>query len=659
MTNMITKICSFGMDGFIIPMMKYFVGEGYLPNFSRLLKEGSVNQTQPDFPVWTPTNWATLSTGAHTGTHGASRWSVDAEDGSRIDSFDGRAITAERIWNALERKGMKSIAVHYPAAEPSGIEIGYSCDGFGHPGYSHTSYEIAPAQAYTTEENPENVEFEHDGTAFRSDRQGIVSIPPLQSARGWHNLPGEGLPPLSSKIKIISSDGDSNFYYLLVLGQEDSGYDHVLICRAKDAGSVIASTSVGEWSDWVIQDFTIHSRQQRASVRFKLMNLSSDGSLLKLYRTQVTFADGFTNPPELAEQIISRFGPYQEHASFTPFETRMTDFETALSECEYQGLWFADIANFMLHEENCTFFICHWHLFDYLNHLYLNMADPVCPGYDQSLSDQHLGYFRKAYQVADKILGRLLEAADTQTVISIISDHGAYPDERVANIRKFLYEKGFLVLKPGVDICATIDQDWVSEQDIDWKKTRAYLKAEKGFDIFINASADDEFSLIERQLLRALRTWVDEEVGRTPIAVALPKRDAYLLNQWGDQCGDVVFAWDHGYVSGYLGQWKSIQGGGTVGAPEEFGAHHGGFIPTESKISSTFGSFMLMGSGIKAGYERSTGRFGYIHAVDIVPTYCHMLGVDPPAQSQGAIARDIFEGHNINFDRFSQKACTE
>ena len=652
---MTTKICSFGMDGFIIPMMKHFVGDGSLPNFDRLLKEGSVNQTQPDFPVWTPTNWATLSTGAHTGTHGASRWSVDAEDGSRIDSFDGRALAAERIWNALERKGLKSIAVHYPAAEPSGIGIGYSFDGFGHPGYSHTSYEIAPAQSYTTEENPENVEFEHDGTAFRSDRQGIVSIPPLQSARGWKNLPMEGLRPLSSEIEIISSDGDRNCFYLLVVGPTNSGYDHVLICGEKDAESVIARSSAGQWSDWIVQDFTTKSRPQRASVRFKLMDLSSDGSLLKLYRSQVTFADGFTHPPELAEQIISRFGPYQEHASFTPFITRMTDFETALSECEYQGLWFADVANFMLHEKDCTFFICHWHLFDYLNHLYLNLADPVCPGYDPGLSDQYLEYFRKAYQVADRILGRLLEAADTRTVISIISDHGAYPDERVANIRKFLYEKGFLILKPGVDIRATIDQDWVSEQDIDWKKTKAYLKAEKGFDIYINAPAGDEFSLIERQLIRALRTWIDEEAGRTPIAIALPKRDAYLLNQWGDQCGDVVFAWDHGYVSGYLGQWKSIQGAGAVGAPEEYGAHHGGFIPTESEISSTFGSFMLMGSGIKTGYERNTGRFGYIHAVDIVPTYCHMLGVDPPAQCQGAIVRDIFKGHNMNFDRVSRK----
>ena len=81
------KIYAYGMDGFIVPMMKKFVAEGCLPNFERMLRQGTVNQTLPSFPVWTPTNWATLSTGAHTGTHGVSRWSVEVSPGNRINSF--------------------------------------------------------------------------------------------------------------------------------------------------------------------------------------------------------------------------------------------------------------------------------------------------------------------------------------------------------------------------------------------------------------------------------------------------------------------------------------------------------------------------------------------------------------------------------------------
>ena len=643
---MTKKIYAYGMDGFIIPMMKRFATEGHLPNFARMLKEGTVNQTLPSFPVWTPTNWATLSTGAHTGTHGVSRWRVESEPGKRIDSFSGPAVNAERIWNALEKEGLKSVAVHYPAAHPSGVTSGFVVDGFGHPGHAWTDYEIAACQAYTTTESEaKSVQMDHDGTAVRREQQSIEHIPPLSPAAGWGDLPLSKSPPLESSIEVQARIGDDlTVFPILVIDSRGDGYDKVIVCSKKDVGSRIAESEVGDWSDWWIGDFRIDGRSQTASVRFKLLELSPDGGRLKLYRTQVTYADGFTYPDDLAHDLIERFGPYQEHASMTPYDSGMADFDTALEECEYQGLWFADVANYMLKEKACSFFMCHWHLFDYLNHIHLNDVDPVCPGYDPKNADKAMDYFRRAYEVGDRILGKIWKAADSDTYVGVVSDHGASPDVRIANIRKFLHDSGFTVLKNGHD---RVERDQVLEEDIDWEKTRAYLKDDKGFDIFINAEPGEEFDRIERELILALRTWVDEEVGRTPVAIALPKRDAYILGQWGDQCGDVIFAWEHGYVSGYYGQWEGIVGGGAVGAPKVYGAHHGGFIPTQSETSSSLGSLMLAGADIKKSYERPTETLGYIHAVDVVPTFCHILGVAPPAQSQGAIAYDLFEGHEM------------
>ncbi len=652
------RICAFGMDGFIVPMMRHFAREGGLPNFSRMLEEGTVNQTEPDFPVWTPTNWATLSTGAHTGTHGASRWSVDVSPGRRIDSFDGRALKAERIWNALERAGLATAALHYPAADPSGVERGYAIDGFGHPSFSRTPYEVAPCQAYTTSRVAEGARFDHDGTAIRGDQMFVTPIPAPRPAQGWKGLPEEGapergasggsLPPLETVIEFRSrTGGDGYSFPVLVLGGEREGYDRVRICRERDGGAQVAETRVGEWSEWAVETFTIDGRGQRASLRFKLMELSPDGRSLKLYRTQITYADGFTRPRELAGDLVSRFGPYQEHASMIPYRQDMVDFDTALEECEYQGMWFAEVANHMLHERGCALFMCHWHLFDYINHIFLNFVDPVCPGYDPGQAQRYMDYFRRSYRVADRILGRLWEAADaadSETYVGVISDHGAYPDVRVANIRRFLHEQGFLVLRDGA---SGLDEDFVREEDIDWDRTTAYLKAEKGFDIYINSEPGPRFREIERDLLRALRTWVDEEAGQTPVAVALPRRDAYILGQWGDQCGDVVFVWDHDYVSGYLAQWLSIRGGGAAGAPQVYGAHHGGFLPTDNGFSSSFGTFILAGEGLKRGYERPAGDLGYIHAVDVVPTLCRLLDVAPPAQSQGAVAYDLLEGDEM------------
>ena len=217
----------------------------------------------------------------------------------------------------------------------------------------------------------------------------------------------------------------------------------------------------------------------------------------------------------------------------------MTDFDTALEECEYQGLWFADVANYMLHEKDASFFICHWHLYDYINHIHLDGVDPVCPAYDPNKADDIMHLFRKAYIVGDKILKRMWDAADDTTYVGVLSDHGASPDVRIANIRKFLHDSGFTVLKE--DASDGVERDEVLEREIDFEKTRAYLKDDKGFDIWINAEPGPKFDEIERDLLLALRTWVDEDIGRNVIAIALPRRDAYILGQWGDQCGDVIF----------------------------------------------------------------------------------------------------------------------
>ena len=71
----------------------------------------------------------------------------------------------------------------------------------------------------------------------------------------------------------------------------------------------------------------------------------------------------------------------------------------------------------------------------------------------------------------------------------------------------------------------------------------------------------------------------------------------------------------------------------------------------DNGFSSTFGSFLLAGPGLKQGYERPRDRLGYIQAVDVVPTLCHILDIDPPAQSQGAVARDLFQGHEMIRER--------
>ncbi len=650
---MAKKIYAYGMDGLVLPMVRHFANEGSLPAFAQLLKDGTSNQTYCSLPVWTPTNWATLSTGAHTGTHQVSTWETTLAANYDIDSFDGRSNRAERMWNALERAGLKGAALHYPGAHPSGYNSSSVIDGLGHPGHAHSDFEVAACQSYETGPGSRNdFMIGHDGAPVPGSRS-IESIPSLVQAVDWENLPASHKPPLETQLTITSRFGNSaQTYHILVTASRDR-YDLVHFFRRKNGHQslALASASSSQWTAWFTDEFVQPDETVTAALRFKIMNLDPGGNNLKLYRSQITYTQGFCyGNNELEKTLIDRFGPYLEHASMIPYTAGMTDFETALEECEYQGNWFAQVGHYMLTEGDCTYFTCHWHLFDYLNHIHLADVDPVCPGFDPSRQEGAMDLFRQAYTVGDGIVARMQESqreyGQHEFFVGVLADHGAYPDVRVVNVRKFLYDTGFLVLKNG-EACIAQDQDRIPHTEIDWNRTKAYLPR-RGFDIKINAEPDSkQFQAIERKLLTALRTWTDDETGQTVVAIALPKRDAYILGQWGEQCGDVVFVYDHDYVSGYYPQWKGIQGGGNVGAPLEFGAHHGGFLPTDNGFSSSFGAFILGGPGLKQGYERDTDQLGFIQAVDVVPTLCHLLDIRPPRQSQGAIAYDLWQGHSM------------
>ena len=111
-----------GVDAVIYPLVHRFIGEGLLPNLKRLITEGASSEAACCIPPYTPTNWATLATGSWPDTHGAGNWVDykvgDIQGGPGMSTFDSRAITAETIWEAAERAGMKSLCAAYPSAYP-------------------------------------------------------------------------------------------------------------------------------------------------------------------------------------------------------------------------------------------------------------------------------------------------------------------------------------------------------------------------------------------------------------------------------------------------------------------------------------------------------------------------------------------------------------
>src|SRR5687768_16661471 len=126
----IKRVLHIGMDGLNLPLLRKFAAEGILPTFSKLMARGSTNRVMPAIPAWTPTNWATMATGATAGTHGLGGWSVrrraDPWSEHRLDSWQSDAMTAETIWEVADQAGLKTLVNFWPSGSwPSRLKHGY------------------------------------------------------------------------------------------------------------------------------------------------------------------------------------------------------------------------------------------------------------------------------------------------------------------------------------------------------------------------------------------------------------------------------------------------------------------------------------------------------------------------------------------------------
>jgi hypothetical protein len=191
-------------------------------------------------------------------------------------------------------------------------------------------------------------------------------------------------------------------------------------------------------------------------------------------------------------------------------------------------------------------------------------------------------------------------------------------------------------------------RDWYDR--IDWDKTKVWLHEGvflDPFNIYIHAKTPEEYKKIQKDLIRELRTWVDEKQNETPVAMALTKQDAEMIGLWGDQVGDVIVVLETGYtLAKKVGETALEDNLGHVASG------HGRIKPTsETQYGTEKAIYAISGPKFKKGYQRPVDKLGHIRLIDIAPTLCHLLGIQPPAQSQGSVAYDLFAGHEMVRER--------
>ncbi len=649
------KAIVIGMDALIFPIVKKFIKEGILPNFARLIKEGSSGEALPCLPPWTPTNWAVIATGSNTGTNDCFLWSNhrpdDTEDAPAKFSFDSTAVTAEFIWEAAERAGRKTLCASYPGAWPPRVKNGYVITPLDR---GVTSHSLVPGGEYrdkATRPGAGVLTFKEavgwkgvTGKALEAEMKVGAGATPL--AMGWAQIvDGKEVKNLQQRAVIPGTFGVSAVegITLNVLMQDSAGkgYDHILICQERDATKPLASIGVGEWSKWSFIKFPFKGGEQEGVCRFKLLTLNPDGTDLRLLRSEVYPTTNWTYPESLGKELIKEIGPWFEwpsigiRAAFGGIAFgggQASDrilLETNLEELRYQALWLPKAAGYIKKKYGWDLYYQHWHLPDILAHSFLSKVDPASPFFGAD-AEQYWDIFRYGYRFGDEMLGEFMKMADKNTYVIVVSDHGATPDYAgVTDTYKLLVDNGFLTLKDPLNM------------EIDWEKTTAYPHGLIHIEINLKGRNPQgivppgDYEKMQEKIIDALYCWKDEQ-GRHPILFAMKKRDAQMVGYWGPTTGDVVCCYNGGYSIGFLGDRS-------IGPPRDYAEHWCKPGTDRTTVSSNMASFMMKGPGIKAGYERDPERLGFMHLVDVVPTVSHLMGFRPPAQSQGSVLWDMIE----------------
>lgn len=609
-----------GIDGGDPLMVRRFVSEGKMPHLKKLLSAGaSVPRMLGAHPTITPTNWASIATGAWPGTHGLTDFWVHTA-GEPLDKlhsgFDARQSRAEFIWEALARAGKKSIVLNYPTSWPPANADVVMVDGSSTTVFRRTAIDnerwhrastdqAQPAQRYRSMPVDVNVEFQiaQEGHQLKSKDTADTAAVAITIPVDWASLPSSALPP---KELILPFMRGEVVRPALLLSEGGAAYDAVAIFAERDARSELGRVRGGQWSEWVTDAFPGWTQ---VAYRFFLRSLHPEGLAADLYACHVLNLQdhNWVQPRTLYGDLLAELGPVCCYSG-TLDDYICFDVQQMLHQ------WYGRAVQYLARSDDWSLLYMHCHAIDFANHRYM---DQLMPG--KSERAQALGWLSRYYQMVDEMVGKILAVADDETLVLVVSDHGGmtrrYADPGLGDPHtiggRLLEQHGYLHLTTRN-----------GEVQIDWPRTRAVCQ--RSCFIYINRKGRDPHGAVEpadyeslvQEIIDLLLTYRDPESGERPIALALRTDDMPVLGLYGDRVGDIYYAVRPG--------WARV---------------HGNALTTATYTDTSVGClFVMAGAGVRQGVTLDRP----VRVVDIVPTICHALQVPVPRQAEGGVLYQAF-----------------
>jgi predicted AlkP superfamily phosphohydrolase/phosphomutase len=630
------KVALVGLDGIIPEFAEKFIAEGAMPNLKKLRERGFWTDAVPSLPAWTPANWASVATGAQPSTHGMDGFELHFA-GEPLPfqvyhrGFDNELLKAETFWEAAARQGRKSILLKYPSTWPIRLQDGEGIQVGGAAGFGglRSYLDVWHAHCFTTD------------TLIK----GATPVTP-RPARGWQNIPpvphSEALE-CELNVELNRHRGTLTFLALVYRSGETQGYDRMMVCRSRDGEAALFTLKPGQWSDWAIGVFDDARELQEGAFRCKLIELTPDGGHIKLFMSQNHPLEGYTYPDHIAREIFDLAGPFPEYESLHTELYRWVDRETQLEIYEYHTDWLIKVAGYLMSNYDWDIFVTQHHPIDYAQHIYMGAVSPSHPDYKPE--EEELGWcgLRRTYEIADKYLGGIMQAAGEDTVVVMTGDHGAEVLTHLFYPNNLLEQAGLLKVRTNEH----------GEYEPVWSETKAY--AFGPCYVYVNLEGREphgivkpgaEYEAVREQIIKLFRSAYCEQTESHPVATVMRREEADYYGLYGDDVGDIVYIMDPGHDSGApLRMGKSRYRAGVTEDRavfkatrqwSEYTGDHSAYPPS-SRLNRTL--TVLAGAGVRRNVKRRTP----IRLVDIAPTISYLIGAPYAAQTEGSVVLDALE----------------
>jgi predicted AlkP superfamily phosphohydrolase/phosphomutase len=311
-------------------------------------------------------------------------------------------------------------------------------------------------------------------------------------------------------------------------------------------------------------------------------------------------------PPGTAEELFAHVGPFLQNPSRDALGVCDDETYFELLDAHHQGL--ASYARYLAATRDWDVLFVETHATDYASHFFLAQADELSGAAPATIERCRHGLAR-TYESVDAMIGRVLDLADEETVVVVVSDHGGTPNQHTpVDVNDVLEQAGFVVYRtdPGT-----------GEREPDLSRTTALGVGL--VHVFVNLAGREPDGIVQREdyettrqgVIDALLTHVDPATGQRPFVLAVTREDAEMLNLWGDLVGDVVYALKPG-----------------------FDGAHGKQLPSTSfGIGGQHSAFIMAGAGVKRGVRLER----QVRVVDVAPTVAYLLGLPTPARVEGSV----------------------